>query len=268
MYRPVGDTAGPFGIADGFYNRIPTASLGEEPERRCASVHKKTAFSAKQIAFAGILGAITVVLGSTPIGFIQIPPISITVMHIPTIIAGVMGGPVIGGIVGLMFGIFSMYQAQTAINPLDKLIFSNPLIALVPRILVGIVAYYVFTAFRGKKGTALLTGISSLMVGYTGYSLSSQAAPVVRGIIASAAGVLAGVGIYQLQKRFGHGPALAAAVGSLTNTVLVLGLIVVFGFVPGKIALGVGLLNGLPEATVAVILTDLVYRATSGFIAR
>lgn len=96
-----------------------------------------TRFSPRQIAFAGLLGAVTVVLGSTPLGFIQIPPISITIMHIPTILAGVMEGPVIGGIVGAMFGGFSMWQAQTSINPMDKLIFSNPIIAVLPRVLIG-----------------------------------------------------------------------------------------------------------------------------------
>ncbi len=223
-------------------------------------------FSARQISFAGVLGAITVVLGSTPLGFIQIPPIAITIMHVPTIIAGVMEGPVIGGIVGAMFGAFSMYQAQIAINPLDKLIFSNPLIALVPRILVGIVAHYVFALVKDKRGNAVVAGVLAVFAGYTGYSLLGRLDSAPRLVIALVIGALSGLGADLLQRRLGHGPALAAAAGSLTNTVLVLGLIVAFGFLPGKVAFGVGLVNGIPEATVAVILTGLVYRATSGFL--
>lgn len=244
-------------------------------------------FSAREIAFAGVLGAVTVVLGSTPMGFIQIPPISITIMHIPTIIAGVLQGPVIGGIVGAMFGGFSMYQAQTSVNPLDKVIFSNPLIAVVPRILIGVVAHYVFRLVRGKTGRSLLVSLSGVLVGYTGYTmvptLSTHLISLhqnerltgtvdalgngpLRIVIAFLMAVGSGFLIHRIQQRFGHGPALAAAAGSLTNTVLVLGLIVAFGFLPGEVALSVGVVNGIPEAVVAIILTGLVYRAVGRFV--
>ena len=240
-------------------------------------MRNRTGFSARQIAFAGVLGAVTVVLGSAPMGFIQIPPISITIMHIPTIIAGVLQGPVIGGIVGAMFGGFSMYQAQTSINPLDKVIFSNPLIALVPRILIGVVAHYVFKMVRGKTGRSVLVTVSSALVGYTGYAmvpavtttLGSPGASVsgpLRFILAAVIALVAGFTIYRVQERFGHGPALAAAAGSLTNTALVLGMIVAFGFLPAEVALGVGVVNGIPEAVVAIVLTGLVYRAAVRFI--
>ena len=225
-----------------------------------------TKFSPRQIAFAGLLGAVTVVLGSTPLGFIQIPPISITIMHVPTILAGVLQGPVIGGIVGAMFGGFSMWQAQTSVNPLDKVIFSNPLIAVLPRILIGVVAHYVFRMARGKTGETALVLTSASMLGYTGYSFLGALAPAARGAVALAIAVAAGLTVIAVQKRSGHGPALAAAVGSLTNTVLVLGLIVWFGFLPGKVALTVGIVNGIPEAAVAMILTGLVYRATGKFV--
>jgi len=225
-------------------------------------------FSARQIAFAGVLGAITVVLGMTPIGFIKIPGLSVTTMHIPTIIAGVIEGPVVGGIVGTMFGLFSMWQAQSIGNPIEKIIFSNPVIAVLPRILVGVVSYYVFVLFRGKTGRAILIAVSAALLGYTGYSMSATLAPALRGAI-GAMGAAATVAILMyLNKRFGHGPALAAAAGSLTNTVLVLSMIVAFGHMPGQVALGIGLANGAPEAAVAVILTSLVYRGTEGMLRR
>ena len=56
-------------------------------------------------------------------------------------------------------------------------------------------------------------------------------------------------------------PAMGAIVGTLTNTVLVLTLIVVRykTFTPGM-AFFVGLTNGLPELILAVLLVALVYR--------
>ncbi|HHY75737.1 MAG TPA: ECF transporter S component [Firmicutes bacterium] len=244
-------------------------------------MRSRALFSTRQIAFAGVLGAVTVVLGSTPMGFIQIPPISITIMHIPTIIAGVLQGPVIGGIVGAMFGAFSMYQAQTSVNPLEKAIFSNPLIAVLPRVLIGVVAHYVFHMLKGRTGKTVLVLVSSGLVGYTGYALVPAATarlglwstfgnPVetspIRIVLALALALLAGFIVHRTEERLGHGPALAAAAGSLTNTALVLGLIVAFGFMPAELALAVGVMNGIPEAVVAIILTGLVYRAVARYV--
>jgi len=225
-------------------------------------------FSARQIAFTGVLGAITVVLGMTPqLGFIQLPGIAITTMHIPTILAGIIEGPVLGGVVGAMFGLFSMWQAQNIGSPIEKIIFSNPVIAVLPRILIGIVAYYVFALVRGAKGRVTLAVVMACLAGYTGYQLSaSVAAAAIRYIIGIAAAALAVLVFSFLDKKFGHGPALAAAAGSLTNTVLVLGLIVAFGHMPAQVAVGIGLANGLPEAAVAVVLTSLVYKGTEGLL--
>lgn len=226
-------------------------------------------FSARQIAFTGVLGAITVVLGMTPqLGFIKLPGLAVTTMHIPTIIAGIVEGPVLGGVVGAMFGLFSMWQAQNIGSPIEKIIFSNPLIAILPRILIGIVSYYVFTLVKGEKGRIVLVAVMAGLLGYTGYSLAATAGltPVSRWLAAGAVGALAIAVFSLIDKKYGHGPALAAAAGSLTNTVLVLGLISAFGHMPGKVALAVGVANGLPEAAIAVILTSLVYRGTEGLL--
>ena len=125
-------------------------------------------------------------------------------------------------------------------------------------------SYYVFTLVRGAKGRAILAAVMAGLLGYTAYSLSATAsqAPALRWLIALAVAVLSVAMLNYLDKKFGHGPALAAAAGSLTNTVLVLGLIVAFGHLPAQVALGIGIANGLPEAAVAVILTSLVYRGT------
>ena len=58
------------------------------------------------------------------------------------------------------------------------------------------------------------------------------------------------------------GPALAAVAGSLTNTIGVMGLSVVFMYLPIEAAAAVGVMHGIPEALVAMILTDLIYRGT------
>lgn len=100
-----------------------------------------------------LLVSLELVLGFTPLGFIAIPPVSITTMHIPVIICSIMLGPVSGGILGLTFGLISMFKAITgaALSPVS-LLFSpfasgapllSMIMCIVPRVLLGIIPAYV-----------------------------------------------------------------------------------------------------------------------------
>ncbi len=76
------------------------------------------------MAIIGVLGAISIILGMTPLGFIPVGPTRATIMHIPVIIGGaIMEGPLVGGIVGLIFGLFSMFQAYTNPTPVSFVFF-------------------------------------------------------------------------------------------------------------------------------------------------
>lgn len=122
----------------------------------------KTKFSVRQMTMVGMLSAISIFLGLTGLGFIPIPPVKATIMHIPVIIGAIVEGPIVGSLVGLVFGLFSMYQAFTTPLP-TSFIFWNPIIALVPRVLIGIVAYYVYTFFRNKiRKTSISIGIAAI----------------------------------------------------------------------------------------------------------
>jgi uncharacterized membrane protein len=101
-------------------------------------------FSTRQIVIAGIIGGIALFLGATRIGFIPVPiPLigNATIMHIPAIIGGALEGPVVGLLVGAIFGIFSFLNAD---NP----VFLNPIVAIVPRLFIGVVAWAVFVGLR------------------------------------------------------------------------------------------------------------------------
>lgn len=125
----------------------------------------KTKFSTRQIAVVGMLFAITIVLGATGLGFIPIPPLKLTIMHIPVIIASLIEGPIIGGLNGLLFGFFSMFQSATNPTPLS-FIFLNPIVAVIPRVLIGIVPYYVYKLVRTKSDKFNLS-ISILLGSFT-----------------------------------------------------------------------------------------------------
>ncbi|MGL5153000.1 MAG: ECF transporter S component [Clostridium sp.] len=103
----------------------------------------------RRLAIVGMLSGISIFLGLTGLGFIPIPPVKLTIMHLPVIIGAIIEGPVVGALVGLVFGLFSMYQAFTAPLP-TSFMFMNPIIALIPRILIGVVAYYAYNFLKNK----------------------------------------------------------------------------------------------------------------------
>ncbi len=65
----------------------------------------------RKIVITGILGALTIFLSLTPLGFWSFGPVSATILHVPVIIGAVIEGPVVGVVVGLIFGVFSMIRA-------------------------------------------------------------------------------------------------------------------------------------------------------------
>lgn len=114
---------------------------------------KTTKNKAYRIAVLGIFTAIILLQSFVPfLGYIPIPPLNPTIIHITVIIAAISLGTKEGMIIGGIWGVVRLIRAFAAPQtPLDPLIFTNPLISVLPRILVGLVAGLVFYAFR-KKG--------------------------------------------------------------------------------------------------------------------
>ena len=110
---------------------------------------RNTSKQTLRLAQLAILIALEAVLTFTPLGFIMVPPISITLLHIPVIVGAVLMGPVDGGILGLSFGVFSMIKASTAAaSPADMAFspflsgepVSSIVMCIIPRILLGVIA--------------------------------------------------------------------------------------------------------------------------------
>jgi len=155
----------------------------------------------RQMAISGMLGAIAILLGITRLGFIPVPTPagSATIMHIPVILGGILEGPVVGALTGLIFGIYSFTNAT---NPL----FADPLVAILPRMLIGVTSYYAYKYFKQSS-------------------------------------------------------IFAAIIGTLTNTIGVLGLATIRGYLPAKVSLSVGFVHGIPEVIVATLLIVVLVKA-------
>jgi uncharacterized membrane protein len=128
--------------------------------------------SSREIVIAGVIGGVALFLGATRLGFIPVPIPFIgnaTIMHIPAIFGGAMEGPVVGLLTGAIFGIFSFLYA-------DVPIFKDPIVAILPRLLIGVVAWAVFVSLRrwsvdlASVGAGLLGSLTN-SVGVLGLGL-------------------------------------------------------------------------------------------------
>ena len=156
----------------------------------------KKRFATRQLVVIGMLSGISLFMGLTGLGFIPLPWMKASIMHVPVIIGAVLEGPVVGATVGLVFGLFSIYQNITAPALLSP-IFMNPIIAIVPRVLIGIISYYAFkfikTKFDKEKialGTAAILGTLTNTIGVLGltYILAIDKFAALKDISRSAVG--------------------------------------------------------------------------------
>ena len=116
----------------------------------------------RQLVVAGMLSAISIFLGMTGLGFIAIPPVKATIMHIPVIIGAIIEGPIVGAIIGFFFGMFSLIQNYTAASSIFSPAFQNPIVSVLPRILIGITSYYAYKFTFGKNET-LKVGVGAVV---------------------------------------------------------------------------------------------------------
>lgn len=237
--------------------------------------------SVKKMTIVGVLGGISIVLGMTPLGFIPIGPTRATIMHIPVIIGAIVEGPAVGGLIGLIFGLFSIFQAITNPTPVS-FVFLNPIVSVLPRVLIGIVTYYAYKSIKGlgkKKLFWLLNLIWVGIIGYLAYGIyvniveSGSIWSIVINIILIILSCI--IGIYANKKLENKAVdiIIPTILGTLTNTVGVLLIIyLLYGqqFVAAlgedvnmarKIILGIGLTNGIPEVIIAIIIATNVVGA-------
>lgn len=202
----------------------------------------------RNFAVTSLFAAVIFLMAFTPIGFINLVVIKGTIVHVPVIIGSILLGPKIGALLGAMFGLTSVIN-NTMAPALLSFAFSplipvpgtgrGSLLALLicfgPRILVGVVPYYVDRLIMLAFGR-----------GDGGERKSRMRVPSL-----FAAGVA----------------------GGMTNTLLVMGLIyVVFkdayaaarGVDPSAVLgmiLGVVGMHGIPEAAIAGVITSAVCKA-------
>ena len=184
----------------------------------------------RRLTTMGLLLAIMAIFLFTPLGFIQITPVAaITLMHIPVLIGLLCEGFLPGLALGFLFGVMSLIRAFTPVMPLDVL-FQNPLVSIVPRMLIPCVAWLVY-----KGALAMVKGKARLPVAWT--------CSAIAGTLTNTVAVLGTLYVV-------YGARLAELM-----EVPVAGVLAVLG--------GIVLTNGLPEAAFAALVIPALMGALS-----
>ena len=106
-----------------------------------------------RLALMGILSAIIVVQNFVPfLGYIPIQPFNPTIIQITVIIGAVALGGLHGAVLGGVWGVVCLFRAFVLpTSPIDPIVFTNPLVSVLPRVLVGLAAGYLFAFLKRTK---------------------------------------------------------------------------------------------------------------------
>ena len=192
-----------------------------------------TRYMATLAMFCGIL----LVMGATGIGFIPLPVIKATTMHIPVILGAILLGPAAGAVLGGVFGLCSIWANTTspgllafAFSPFMTTeglpgVLKSLWIALGCRILLGVIAGWLW---KGLKRI--------LKQDYLALPVTSAIATICHTILVMGS-------IYLL---------LAQQYAQAKNVAIT----AVFGLVMGTVTA-----SGIPEAIIAAVLVTVIGKA-------
>lgn len=249
-----------------------------------------------ELVLTALFTAIIVIMAFTPLGYIPLGIINATIIHIPVILGAIFCGPKKGAFLGFVFGLTSFIKNTIMPTSLSAFVFSpilassmvgvsgvfkSTVICFVPRILVGVIPYFVYKGIvklvsGEREKTAkrvcnaaisllLLVAVHAFLARLIKGNLTEVIAWISAVVLAAAYFVLAEVLLKQKEGAF-LGYVYAGVTGAMTNTLLVMPLIYIFykeayakalnvnaDAVVGVI-LGVISFNGIIEAVVAAIL--------------
>ena len=196
------------------------------------------------MALLAMLCGVLLVMGMTGIGFIPLPVIKATTMHIPVILGAILLGPKAGAVLGAVFGFCSIWANTTTPGLLS----------------------FAFSPFMTTEG---LPGVAK----------SLWIALGCRILFGWLAGIFWMIFRKMLKKEYAALP-VTAAVATICHTLLVMGSIYfllsqqyasaknvalssVFGLIMGTVTA-----SGIPEAIVAAVLVTVIGKALLHLTAR
>ncbi|QTJ38334.1 ECF transporter S component [Dolosigranulum pigrum] len=125
----------------------------------------KQTINTKRLTMIAIATAILLIQNFVPfLGNLPLPPLNPTIIHITVIVFTFLLGTRDGMIIGAIWGIIRMIRAfAMPASPLDPLIWTNPMIAVLPRLLIGLTVGVTYQWLQKKWPSAHSLRISSFL---------------------------------------------------------------------------------------------------------
>ena len=248
-----------------------------------------------ELVLTALFTAIIVIMAFTPLGYIPLVVINATVIHIPVILGALFLGPKKGAFLGFVFGLTSLINNTFKAVTASAFVFSPVLaanmigisgafkslyICFVPRILVGVIPYFVYILIRNllKSGQKIWRVVINAAVSvilfisiraFAGNLIKSGSASLIGTVIGLVVGVILFIVLTMtVHKKASASVALAYAglSGAFTNTLFVMsGIFILYkdayadalgiaGDAVIDVIMGIISFNGIVEAVVAAIL--------------
>ncbi|MGX7389819.1 ECF transporter S component [Dolosigranulum pigrum] len=125
----------------------------------------KQTINTKRLTMMAIATAILLIQNFVPfLGNLPLPPLNPTIIHITVIVFTFLLGTRDGMIIGAIWGIIRMIRAfAMPASPLDPLIWTNPMIAVLPRLLIGLTVGVTYQWLQKKWPSAHSLRISAFL---------------------------------------------------------------------------------------------------------
>lgn len=116
-----------------------------------------------------LLQSIVPWLGTLPLGAFAVGA-AVTIITYTVAIGAMVLGPKTGALLGFVWGAYSLWHAWASVPSIGALIFRNPITALVPRIMVGLLTGYLYQKFvqqyelkKQGPGLAILGSLAAVI---------------------------------------------------------------------------------------------------------
>ena len=133
-------------------------------------------FTTSQITLLGLMIAILLLMAYTPLGYLNIGPLAITLNMIPVAISAITMGPVGGAVAGAVFGLTSFGQCIGigGTSAMGVTLFGiSPFLAFIqrfiPRLVDGLLLGFIFQGLRKKTKNIYVMGLLVGLFGNTEY---------------------------------------------------------------------------------------------------
>ena len=138
----------------------------------------KKGFKPRELTLLGLLTALLLVMSFTPLGYLNIGPLAITLNMIPVAVAAVALGPVGGAVTGAVFGMTSFLQCLGigGTSAMGVIFFEiNPFFAFIqrflPRLLTGFLTGCIFSGVRKLAGHTIACFVSGFCAAFLNTAL-------------------------------------------------------------------------------------------------